>query len=137
MIKRPQQPVEVILLKQLASHLATPIFVVDPEGNLLYFNEPAEDILGRRYDETGQLPVAEWSTIFTPVDDEGNPLPADALPLVRALQDGEPAHGPMWITGLDGKERHISVTAFPLIGQYDRNLGAVAVLTSGMNVRPR
>ena len=68
MINQPQQPVEVILLKQLASHLATPIFVVDPEGNLLYFNEPAEDILARRYDETGQLPVAEWSTIFTPVD---------------------------------------------------------------------
>ena len=46
-----QHDVEMIVLKQVASYLAMPIFLVDLKGNLLYFHEPAEAILGRRYDD--------------------------------------------------------------------------------------
>jgi PAS domain-containing protein len=42
-----QHDVELILMTQVASYLATPIFVVDPNGDLVYFNEPAEQLLGR------------------------------------------------------------------------------------------
>jgi len=63
--------IEVILTRQLASYLATPIFIVDPTGTLLYYNEPAELVLGRRFEETGEMPIEEWSTIFVPVDDDG------------------------------------------------------------------
>jgi PAS domain S-box-containing protein len=125
--QQPQLQVEVILMKQIASYLATPIFVVDPMGNLVYFNEPAEAILGQRYDEAGDMSLDEWSSVFTPTDERGEPLPPEDLPLVCALERRRPAHGPMWIRGLDGAIRHISVTAFPLVGQNDRNLGAVAI----------
>ena len=57
-----QKAVELILMRQLASYLAVPIFLVDPDGNLLYYNEPAERLLGRRYDETGEMPAAEWAS---------------------------------------------------------------------------
>ena len=30
--------IEVILMRQTASYLAMPVFVVDPKGNLVYFN---------------------------------------------------------------------------------------------------
>ena len=43
-----QQEIEVILSRQLFSYLMIPIFLVDPEGSLLFYNEPAETILGRR-----------------------------------------------------------------------------------------
>jgi PAS domain-containing protein len=122
-----QHEVEVILLKLVASYLAMPIFVVDPSGSLVYYNEPAEKILGRRYDETGEMPLAEWSTIFVPTDETGEVLPPDDLPLTRAVQHGRPDHGAFWIRGLDGISRHISVTAFPLVGQRERNLGSVAI----------
>ena len=69
-----QKAVELILMRQLASYLAVPIFLVDPEGNLLYYNEPAERLLGRRYDETGEMPLAEWSTVFTPTAEDGSPI---------------------------------------------------------------
>ena len=123
-----QNQVEVILMKQVASYLATPIFVVDPIGNLLYYNEPAELLLGRRYDETGEMPMEEWSTIFVPTDAGGVQIPPGQLPLSIAVQQKRPAHGDMHITGLDGVSRHIVVTAFPLIGQGERDLGAVAVV---------
>ena len=44
-----QKDVEVILMRQLASYLAVPIFLVDPAGNLIFYNEPAERLLGRRF----------------------------------------------------------------------------------------
>ena len=123
-----QREVELILVRQLAGYLALPIFVVDPEGTLLYYNEPAELLLGLRYDETGEMPVEEWSTVFVPRDETtGDPLPQESLPLVRALRQKSPQHGRMMIDGLDGARRTLDVTALPLIGQHGRELGAMAV----------
>ena len=51
----PQRAIELILMRQLASYLAMPIMLFDPAGHLLLYNEPAEPILGRRFDETGEL----------------------------------------------------------------------------------
>jgi len=119
--------VELILMKQVASYLAVPIFLVDPAGTLLYYNEPAEFLLGERYDETGEMPLEEWGTVFSPTDRSGMPLAPEALPLAIAVQQGHPAHGQISITGLDGVARHLSITAFPVVGQSNRNLGAVAI----------
>ena len=123
----PQHPVELILTKQLASYLAIPIFLVNPEGSLLFYNEPAETILGCRYDETGEMDLATWSSAFTPTDDDGAPLPPERLPLVIALTERKPAHDTFRIVGLDGVSRRIAVTAFPVLAQGDRDLGAVAM----------
>ena len=34
----PQQPIEMILLRQLAEHLAIPVWVIDGQGDLVFFN---------------------------------------------------------------------------------------------------
>ena len=120
-------PIELILMRQLAGHLAMPIFVVDPEGNLLFYNEPAEALLGHRFDEAGPMPMAEWSTSFTQRDEDGSPLRPDDQPLVIAVRSHRPAHRTFWITGHDGVARHLGVTAFPLEGPEGRHLGAVAM----------
>ncbi|MEP6896455.1 MAG: PAS domain-containing protein [Chloroflexota bacterium] len=122
-----QQEVEVILSRHLAEYLAMPIFIVNPDGDLIYYNEPAEAILGTRYNETGMMPAAEWATIFHPVDHEGKPIPAEELPLVIAISQHHPAHKIFWIRGMDGNMREIEVTALPLIGQADRFLGGIAI----------
>ena len=122
-----QREVELILVRQLASYLALPIFVVDPTGTLIYYNEPAEVLLGRRFDETGEMPVDDWGTVFVPRDSDGVPLAPSELPLVRALERHRPEHGRMIIDGLDGVRRTLDVTALPLVGQHGRELGALAV----------
>jgi PAS domain-containing protein len=122
-----QKEIEVILARQLADYLATPIFIVDPQGTLVFYNEPAERILGRRFEETGEMPAPEWSTLFKPTDDNGDLLDPGSLPLMIALTEHRPAHRTFWIRGLDGAPRHIEVTAFPLIGQAQRYLGGVAI----------
>jgi PAS domain-containing protein len=103
------------------------MFLVDSAGNLLFYNEPAEELLGHRYEETGQMPLAEWGTIFSPTDSLGRPMPPDDLPLARALADRTPAQGSFFIRGLDGISRHLSVTAVPLEGPGGTDLGALAI----------
>ncbi len=122
-----QQEIEVILARHLAEYLAMPIFIVEPDGALLFYNEPAEKILGLRYDETGPMPASEWASVFDPMDEQGNPLAPDDLPLMIALMQHQPAHRNFWIRGLDGGMRQIAVTAFPLKVQADRFLGALAI----------
>jgi PAS domain-containing protein len=123
----PQQEIEIILVRQLASYLAMPIFVVDPEGTLVFYNEPAESILGRRFEETGEMPMSEWSTIFEPTDEAGVPLAPNEVPLAIALVERRPVHRVLWLRGLDNVQRHIEATGFPLIGQANRYLGAIAI----------
>ena len=83
-----EHEIEMILMKLVASYLSTPSFLVDPAGALLYYNEPAEKkILGRRYDESGEMPLEEWATIFVPTDEAGKVIPSGGAAVVQ----GRPA----------------------------------------------
>ncbi len=119
--------IELILSRQLASYLSIPIFIVDTEGNLLYYNEPAEPVLGRRFAETGGLTIEEWSTIFDLTDESGKPIPPDQAPLAIALTERRPVHRSLWLRGLDNVRRRVQATCFPIVGQADRYLGAIAL----------
>lgn len=122
-----QQPIEMILLRQWASYVAIPIWLTDQEGNLIFYNEPAEDILGRRFDDAGEILAAYLGEIFVTTDLDGLPVPSEDLPLVVALSQGVPAHAQLRIKAFDGSSRVIDVTAMPVIGQGDRLLGAMAM----------
>jgi PAS domain-containing protein len=122
-----QRNLVLILARDFASRLATAVFLVDPQGSLIYFNESAERILGRRFVEGTDMPADVWSTSFTPTDEDGSPLPLAELPLGIALQRREPAHRELAITGADGTARRIEVTAFPLFAHAEECVGAVAI----------
>lgn len=122
-----QRPIELILTRQLASTLAMPVFLVDPHGTLVFYNEPAEGLLGIRFEETGEMPAAEWTTLWEPTGDDGRPLPPERLPLMVAVAERRPVHSAFWIRGLDGTRRRIEATAFPLIRLAEHLLGAVVL----------
>ena len=121
-----QKPIELILTRHLASNLAMPIFLVDADGTLIFYNEPAERLLGMRFEETGEMPATEWATKWMPTKADGTPIPPDEVPLVVAITERRPAHGSFAIRGLDGTQWHIQVTAIPLVQAGDRVVGAVA-----------
>ena len=122
-----QEETEITLARQLAVRLAMPIFIVDPEGTLLFYNEAAEKILWRRFEKTGEMAASVWSRIFNPTDEHGLPLLPESLPLVIALNEHRPAHGDLWISGIDNVRRHIEVVAFPLTSPAEQQLGAIAI----------
>jgi PAS domain-containing protein len=96
-------PIEIILTRQLAEYLSVPLLLVDSEGDLLFYNEPAESILGRRFEDTGRMPAKEWSRMVTAVDDEGQPIAPDDLPLMVTLSTRMPAHRRLHL--VDGEHR--------------------------------
>jgi PAS domain-containing protein len=120
--------IEMILTRHLASCLAIPIFIVDPSGALVFFNESAEPILGRRFADCGELPIHEWASAFTPVEPEGASPSPGGRPLTDVLLNRRPAQLGLWMHRPDGARHSIEITTFPIIGQADRHLGAVAVI---------
>ena len=121
-----QQPIELILLRHLGSRLAVPVFIVDASGDMVYFNEPAEAVLGRRFNEVREMPFEEWTTAFFPSGD-GQLLDPNQIPLVVALRQRKPEHRELDITDAHGNSRRIGVTAFPIESSDGRELGAVAM----------
>jgi PAS domain-containing protein len=122
-----QKPIEIILLRQWASHMATPIWIAGTRGELLYYNEPAEELLGRRFDEAGSMRLRELPKIFKTTTEDGKPISEADLPLAKALLQRQPAHLRVRITALDGKSRLLDITAVPLIVQGGAYLGAMAM----------
>jgi len=121
------QAVEVILLKQLAGYLAMPVWLMDEEGNLLFYNEAAEPLIGRPFADQSAITAAELAALFVTTKENGDPIPNEELPVVIALTQRRPSHGRLRFASMDGASHLIDHTALPITGQGGRHLGAVVV----------
>lgn len=122
-----QQPVEMILLKQWAELMASSVWLMDAAGNLVYYNEPAEEILGLRFDEAGEINADQLAELFNTTARDGNPVASPDLPVVIALTKQEPSHAQLRIKDRTGEWKDIEVTALPLVAADQRMLGALAI----------
>lgn len=122
-----QHHLVLILARDFASRLATPVFLVDEQGSVIYFNESAERVLGRRFVDGVGMDAGEWSTAFDPRDEDGTPVPLEGLPLGVAIIERHPDHRMLRIRSADGRHHRIEVTAFPLFAHRDECLGAIAI----------
>jgi PAS domain-containing protein len=123
-----QQPVEMILVRQLAGYLSVPVLVMDPAGTVVYYNEPAERILGMRFEETGRIGAEDVDRFVELSDDPSAAPPEGGRPVEVALGERRPAHAHRWLLRRgDRVSLRVEVTAFPLIGQEGQLLGAVAM----------
>jgi PAS domain-containing protein len=125
MAATPQQPLDLILARNLMSVLETPSFLVDSDGQMVFFNEAAGDMLGRSFEEIGRLSREEWNAIG-PVDAEGNPVSDQKMPLAIALREGHPAHGRFKIRTDQNAVVEVETSAFPLVSSGDFH-GAMVV----------
>ena len=119
--------VVLILAREFASRLATPMFIGDAQGRVVFYNEPAEKVIGRTFSEAGELDPAAWGALLHIEDLDGNPLSLEARPSGIALLEHRPSHRLMRITGVDGVKRVVSVTAFPLFAHEDEAVGIVLI----------
>ena len=126
MATRRHKHLALIIARELASQLSTAAFISDANGDLVFYNEAAEEILGRTYAEAGAMPAAEWPSLFRIEDPDGTPLPLEKVPGAIALTEKRPTHGRICIVGLDGVRRSISVTAMPLFAHPTDVVGMVS-----------
>lgn len=121
-----QKPLELILARNLMSALSTPAFLVDEGGLLVFYNEAAGMLLGKRFEELGTVGPQEWGALFGPFDGSGAPIPYDDLPLVIAVRNGRPAHAEFEIRSTDGALHRVEISAFPILTPHGSQ-GAIAV----------
>jgi PAS domain-containing protein len=117
----------LILARELASNSATPMAIIDADGTLVFFNEPAEGIVGQPFAQVGEIPAAEWGARLAFEDFDGNRLLRRAIPPGVAFFEQRPAHQAVQITRADGTKRRLAITAFPLFAKADEFAGAVAI----------
>jgi PAS domain-containing protein len=116
----------LILARQFAAQLATAVFLVDADGSVIYYNEAAERLLGRRFVEGGDMTADEWFAAFRPRRDSGEHMPMEQLPIGVAIVARQPSHGVIRIRGADGVDRRIEATSFPLFAHTDDLVGAIS-----------
>lgn len=104
-----------------------PMVVLDPEGTIVFYNEPAEGMLGDTFEHAGELSSDEWAAVFMPERADGTPIPMQELPAGIALLERRPHHLALFYRGLDGVRREVAITAFPLMGREQELFGAVAI----------
>ena len=124
---RRQKHLVLILAREFASNLATPTLIADADGTLVFYNEAAEEVVGHTFAESGEIPLDEWTSSFSPRDEQGRPLPPERRPARIALDERRAAHERFRITSRDGVDRDVAVTAFPLFAHADEFVGVVAI----------
>jgi PAS domain-containing protein len=121
-----QKPLEIILARNLLSSISTPAFLVGEEGMLLFYNEAAAALLGRRFEEIGTQPATEWTSEFGPFGDDERPIPYDEIPATLAVRANRPFHGNFRICAAGGEHKDIEASAIPIVGANGSS-GAIVI----------
>jgi len=121
-----QKSLELIHARNLLSIISTPAFLVEGDGTLVFYNEAAGVLVGKRFEEAGRMSPDSWREAFGPVDAQGRPIDFEELPLTRALREGCPAHDRFRLRTADGAEHDIEISAIPLVGSRGFE-GALAI----------
>ena len=88
-----EQPLELILARNLISIISIAALLVDSDGRILFFNEAAAEIVGAPFEEIGVLQQDQWSARYGPFGTDGQPLPPDELPVATAVRESRPSYG--------------------------------------------
>jgi PAS domain-containing protein len=110
-----EQPLELILARNLVSLISLATVLIDVEGAIVFFNDAAAEFLGGLFEETGAIPLARWRAEVGPFDEAGQHRPTGELPVTRAFRDGRPGFGQFHIRGGAGLVE-VEVVALPLVG---------------------
>jgi PAS domain-containing protein len=117
----------LILARELAANLATPMFIIDASGVLVFYNEAAEMLIGRPFGEHGEVEAGEFGAVLQLAEPDGTTLRRRDSPAGVAFFQRRPSHRVLLATGYDGVRRKVEVTAYPLFGTSDEMFGVVAV----------
>ena len=120
----------LILAREFASNLATPMLIADDRGRVVFYNDAAAELSGVAFSEVGEVPLDEWTGSFAPRSLESEPLPPERRPARMAFDRRSPAHERFRVTNRDGVVLDVSVTAFPLFAHADEFVGIVVIFWS-------
>ena len=117
----------LILAREFAANLATPMFLLDEQGTLVFFNDAAELMLGKSYSEVGAITGIDFGDLLHPEYEDGSPMLKRDTPVGVAFSQREPAHQRMLATPFGSDRQTWEVTAYPLFGRTGDMHGVLTV----------
>lgn len=124
-MERSLKSLVLIRAKHLAESVSTPAFLADRDGNLIFYNEAAEAVVGRPFADVGRLAPSEWRDELDVRARDGSPFPLEAMPGWMAVQRHRPDLGHILFKTFDGTERLIATCAVPLFTYPEQFEGAL------------
>jgi PAS domain S-box-containing protein len=121
-----REEVAATSLSAILDCVAQPVWVVDPDGLIVYGNQAALATLG--YDDLGELVGRNSHDTMHYKHRDGSPYPAEECPLATAIRDADmPKSGEEWFVRRDGSMFPVSYTASPI--ETAKGLGAVVAFS--------
>jgi PAS domain-containing protein len=117
----------LILARELAANLATPMFLIDARGMLVFYNDAAALLLGKPFGDLGEIPAGEFGAVLEMTTLDGEPVLRRDSPAGVAFFEHRPAHSTVLATAYDGTRRAYQATAYPLFATEDEMHGVVSV----------
>ena len=115
----------LIRAKHLAESVTTPMFLADAEGNLIFYNEAAEALLGKPFVDKGSLSPADWQRSFDVRDRDDHPFALESMASWMSVQNEQPSLGHIKFSSADGTDHLVATCAFPLFTEQERFEGAL------------
>lgn len=122
------RPLELVMARQWVALLTSPVLLFDATGSLAFFNEAAQVIMGRSFNECGALKPAEWHAMFRIEDASGTLVPQGQSALDEALTADGARQLTLLLRGLDGQRRQVGLATFPIRGLDRSKVGVMALL---------
>jgi PAS domain-containing protein len=117
----------LILARELASNLATPMFLLDADGTLVFYNDAAALLIGKPFAELGAIPAGEFGAVLELTAPDGAPIRRRETPAGVAFFERRPAHRTLVATSYNNIRRVVEATAYPLFGSAGEMHGVVSV----------
>ena len=111
-----QKPLELILARNLLSSISTPALLLSENGVLLFYNEAAGALLGRRFEEAGVMSAEDWTREFGPFDRDERPIAHERNPATLAVRENRPYHGNFRIRVAGGNHQDVAASTIPIVG---------------------
>ena len=102
-----QKHLALILAREFAANLSTATLIADARGYVVFYNEAAEVVVGKRFAEMGEVPMDDWLAPFEARTTEFEPVPLERRPAHVAFAERRPSHLRYLVTSADGVEREI------------------------------
>ncbi len=126
----------LILARELAANLATPMFLMDPGGMLVFYNDAAALLLGKPFAELGEIPSGDFGASLQLSTTSGERLLRRDTPSGIAYFEHRPSHQTVMATSYDGVRRTYEATAYPLLGATGEMHGVLVVFWEGKPREP-
>jgi PAS domain-containing protein len=117
----------LILARELAANLATPMFLVDERGILAFYNDAAALLIGKPFADIGEIMVSDFGDALDLTLPDGTPCRNRNTPAGIAFWEHRPAHKALNAKAYNGRRLRVQATAYPLFGTAGEMHGVVSV----------